>query len=168
MAKIKKRKLRWAASQSPQVVGYKLYWEEGGQVTYNSICANLGNIIEVVIPDGVENFSLKPDSGTIEFGITAVDELGNESDMITVSAPYQFNVPHAPGEIWLEGQKKGSAKEPKDEDIVDSDPLAFLVQEFDDEDEARVHRLTDNISGSRSSNNQQSIEAELKQQIERL
>lgn len=150
MAKIKKRKLRWAASQSPQVVGYKLYWEEGGQVTYHSLCANLGNITEVVLPDGVENFSMKPDSGAIELGITAVDELGNESDMITVSAPYQFNVPHAPDEIWFEGQQgqegqeKDSEKESKDEDI-DSDPLAFLTHEFDDEDEVRVHRLTDNI-----------------------
>lgn len=100
MAKIMKRKLHWKASESPQVIGYKLYWSEGGRVGYTSQCAALDNVTEVLLPDDVAEFS--PGGGSIEFGITAVDALGNESDMITFSAEYQFNVPKAPQEVVME------------------------------------------------------------------
>ena len=100
MAKLKKRKLRWHASSSPQVIGYKLYWAERGDVNYNSNQALLGNVTEIVLPDDVDSF--KPGDGQIEFGITSVDELGNESDMITLKAPYQFSVPKAPQDLEME------------------------------------------------------------------
>jgi hypothetical protein len=90
VAKIKKRKLKWIASGSSQVVGYKLYWSENGAVNYDSKCLGLGNVTEIVLPDDVD------------FAITAVDELGNESDMITLKAPYQFNVPKAPEDLYLQ------------------------------------------------------------------
>ena len=100
MAKLKKRILRWRASSSPQVIGYKLYWLEGGNVDYNSNQALLGNVTEIVLPDDVESFN--PCDGNIEFGITSIDELGNESDIITLKAPYQFSVPNAPTNLKLE------------------------------------------------------------------
>ena len=100
MAKIKKRKLKWIASDSSQVVGYKLYWSENGAVNYYSKCVNLGNVTEIVLPDDVDSFM--PGGGPVEFAITAVDELGNESDMITLKAPYQFNVPKAPEDMYLQ------------------------------------------------------------------
>jgi hypothetical protein len=100
MAKIKKRRLHWRASLSAQVVGYKLYWSDGGHVDYDSPSATLGNVTEVLLPDGVDGFC--PGQGPVEFGITAMDELGNESDMITFSAAYQFNVPQAPQELMMD------------------------------------------------------------------
>ena len=100
MAKIKRRKLKWIASDSSQVVGYKLYWSENGGVNYDSQCAILGNITELILPDDVKSFT--PNGGPIEFGITALDELGNESDMITVKAPYQFIVPKAPEDLYMQ------------------------------------------------------------------
>lgn len=100
MAKMKRRRLSWKASESPQVVGYKLYWSEGGDVTYDSKSIKLGNVTAVILPDQVASF--KPGNGPLEIGLTAVDELGNESDMITVSAPYQFSVPEAPGGLKIE------------------------------------------------------------------
>ena len=100
MAKIKRRKLKWIQSDSAQVVGYKLYWSENGAVDYDSQCAVLGNVTEIILPDGVSSFT--PNGGPIEFGITALDELGNESDMITVKAPYQFNVPKAPEDLYIQ------------------------------------------------------------------
>jgi hypothetical protein len=36
------------------------------------------------------------------FGLTALDELGNESDIITLDVPYQFNVPKMPEDLWIE------------------------------------------------------------------
>ena len=100
MAKIKRRKLKWIASGSSQVVGYKLYWSENGAVEYDSQCAILGNVTEIILPDDVNSFI--PNGGPIEFGITALDELGNESDMITLKAPYQFNVPKAPEDLYMQ------------------------------------------------------------------
>ncbi len=100
MAKLKKRKLRWYTSSSPQVIGYKLYWSEEGDVNYDSNHALLGNVTEIILPDDVDSF--KPGDGQIEFGITSIDELGNESDMITLKAPYQFSVPKAPQDLKME------------------------------------------------------------------
>ena len=100
MAKIKKRKLVWKPSTSAQVVGYKLYWSEGGKVDYQCPSAKLGNVNEVVLPDDVEGFDKV--KGSVELGITAVDELGNESDLVILKTPYQFNVPQAPSEVWIE------------------------------------------------------------------
>ena len=100
MAKIKKRRLKWTASDSAQVVGYKLYWSENGEINYDSKCVALGNITELILPDGVDSFV--PNGGPIVFGITALDELGNESDMTTLVAPYQFNIPKAPDDLYLQ------------------------------------------------------------------
>jgi len=100
MAKIKRRRLKWVASSSPQVVGYKLYWSENGELNYDSQWVMLGNVTEVVLPDDVKPFT--PNGGPIELGVTAVDELGNESDMVTMTAPYQFNVPKAPDDLYLQ------------------------------------------------------------------
>ena len=100
MAKIKKRRLKWTASDSAQVVGYKLYWSENGEVNYDSKCVALGNITELILPDDVDSFV--PTGGPVVFGITALDELGNESDMTTLVAPYQFNIPKAPDDLYLQ------------------------------------------------------------------
>lgn len=100
MAKIKKRNLCWTASDSSQVVGYKLYWSEDSVPDYDSNCEMLGNVTEIILPDDVAAF--KPKSGPITFGVTAVDELGNESDMVTLAAPYQFNVPKAPADLHIQ------------------------------------------------------------------
>ena len=100
MAKMKKRRLSWRASHSSQVIGYKLYWAEGGGVNYDSKFADLGNITEIVLPDDVDAFT--PGNSPVEFGITAIDELGNESDMVTLFAPYQFSVPDAPKGLKME------------------------------------------------------------------
>ena len=100
MARIKKRKLHWKPSESAQVVGYKLYWSDDGKVDYDSPSEALGNVTEVLLPDGLEGFS--PVQGPVAFGITALDALGNESDMVTFCAEYQFNAPRAPQDLRLE------------------------------------------------------------------
>ena len=137
MAKIKKRKLGWAASTSPQVVGYKFYWAEGENVSYDSPSVILGNVTEIVLPDDVEGFN--PQSGPVEFGITALDELGNESDLVTFSAAYQFNIPKAPEDLWLEAMEEFHAPESESEDKEASRPITLYEkvtpqQETPDED----------------------------------
>jgi len=115
MAKIKRRRLKWIASSSSQVVGYKLYWSDSGEVNYYSKCVMLGNITEVVLPDDVNGFASC--GGPVEFGVTAVDELGNESDMVTLKAPYQFNVPKAPDDLYLQKLEDFCVTGPQDERV---------------------------------------------------
>jgi hypothetical protein len=60
----------------------------------------IGNVAEVVLPDGVPSFPIV--KGSIELGITAVNEIGNESDMVKFASPFQFSVPDAPTSPRLE------------------------------------------------------------------
>jgi len=134
MAKIKRRKLQWTASQSPQVAAYKLYWAQGETVNYESPCTTLGNVTEVVLPDDVEEF--KPEIGPVEFGVTAVDELGNESDLVTVSAPHQFNAPQAPGELWIEGPSESAPEPSKERETETETHISLLERTIKGEDQA--------------------------------
>ena len=125
MAKIKKRKLSWIASGSSQVIGYKLYWSENGSVNYDSKCEMLGNVTEIVLPDDVRSF--KPNGGPVRFGVTAVDELGNESDMITLKAPYQFRVPEPPDDLYLQKIDDYCITMVEDDEADEEEPI-HLVQ----------------------------------------
>jgi hypothetical protein len=109
MPKLKPRVLRWRASESAQVAFYKLYWSREGEVDYDSDHAAVGNVTEVLLPDGVAAFT--PGDGPVEFGLTAVDELGNESDMVRLKAPYQFSVPRPPAEFRIASPDSGAAGE---------------------------------------------------------
>ena len=137
MAKMKKRRLSWVASNSSQVVGYKLYWAVGGGVGYDSSCVRLNNVTEIVLPDDVESFT--PANGPIEFGITAIDELGNESDMATLFAPYQFSVPEAPQDLKMETMKEFVAIQQTRSPEAAEDPDAETAET--DEGENPVRKL---------------------------
>ena len=85
------------------MVGYKLYWSEDESVSYSSSSVKLGNVTEVVLPDDVK--AIADIDAPIEIGIAAIDEVGNESDLITLKMPFQFKVPQAPTDLRLEAQK---------------------------------------------------------------
>jgi len=91
MAKIHRYKWCWNASESETVIGYKLYWSAGMEISYDSQFTTVGNVTEVELPDRVA-FA----DGPVLFGITAIDEDGNESDMATIEEPYQVDVPNDP------------------------------------------------------------------------
>ena len=129
MAKMKKRKLCWKASESRQVVGYRLYWAEGGEVSYNSPFMALGNVTEVVLPDDVNGFSHK--NGPIKFGVAAVDELGNESDLATLKASYQFNIPLAPEEMWFENLDEFHTEGEESYNEKPQGPTTFFAKDGD-------------------------------------
>ena len=150
MAKIKKRRLRWTASDSAQVVGYKLYWSESSDVNYDSKCTTLGNITEIVLPDDVDSF--KPEGGPIVFGITALDELGNESDMTTLVAPYQFNVPKAPDDLYLQKLDDFGITSASDDDVD------YYLTSLQDDESVKVEpiRLAEAIESIRQGNTEPS------------
>ena len=91
MAMIRKCKLSWATSEADHVVGYRLYWAKGTSVGYDSECIEVGKVTEIAIPDGIT-----PCDGPVMFGITALDNEGNESDMTTIAEPFLIQVPEAP------------------------------------------------------------------------
>jgi hypothetical protein len=100
IAPVQKRKIHWNASNSPGVVGYKLYWVVGKGVNYDSDSAEVGNVTEVILPDAVPSFPVVGDK--IELGVVAVDRIGNESDMIKLYGPLGFNAPDAPTGLTVE------------------------------------------------------------------
>ena len=100
MARVRKRKVHWDASNGLGVVGYKLYWAVGKGVNYDSDFADLGNVTEVILPDDVPSFPI--DAGDIELAVVAVDHIGNESDMTKLYAPFGFTAPDAPTGLTLE------------------------------------------------------------------
>ena len=100
VAKVQKRKIHWNASNSPGVVGYKIYWAVGKGVNYDSDFAEVGNVTEVILPDEVPSFPIA--AGNIELGVVAVDHIGNESDMTKLYAPFGFSAPDAPTGLTVE------------------------------------------------------------------
>ena len=79
--RMKKKGLTWNASTSPDVSGYKIYWSKSGNVDYDSVHVELGNVTHVLLPDDIPSF---PVTERIEIGITTVSLKGNESDMLRV------------------------------------------------------------------------------------
>lgn len=94
MAKIVKRTISFSPSGAPDLIGYKLYWSTDTPVDYTSANADIGNKTTIIIPDDVSNFPLV--EAQVNIGITAIDDMGNESDMATTTAPFDFDAPDAP------------------------------------------------------------------------
>ena len=92
--KDRRARVRWNASASPNVVGYKLYWAIGGGVNYDSDFAEVGNVTEVILPDDIPSFSILPIN--IEIGVTAVNKMRRESDMAKYTVIFKFTIPDFP------------------------------------------------------------------------
>jgi len=94
VGRVKKKRVRWHPSPSPDVSNYRLYWSKYGEVNYTSDHAELGKVTEVILPDDVPSFPLE--AGHMELGVTAINRFGNESHMIKLRAYFDFTVPDAP------------------------------------------------------------------------
>jgi len=104
MAKIKSRSINFQESISPDVVGYKLYYEEDPtEVTYDSPSVDLDYTVSggIVSADLNDNNITEAIDGIYNVGVVAVDDYGNESDMSKGSLPLDNQAPTAPGAITL-------------------------------------------------------------------
>lgn len=99
MAKVRKCKLRWKASGSPHVVGYKIYWSKSDRLSYDCKCVEVGNVTEAYLPDLLKDTHLAGEP--VMLGITAVDRYGNESDMATLAEPYRVTILPPPKDFVL-------------------------------------------------------------------
>jgi hypothetical protein len=95
----RKKKITWDPVDGSDVANYKLYWAVGGGVDYDSDCAEVGNVAEVMLPDDIPSFPHVADD--VEIGVTAVSHKGNESDMSVFSAPFDFTAPPAPQNLMV-------------------------------------------------------------------
>jgi hypothetical protein len=100
MGRVTKRKLSWEASPSAAVKGYRVYWEAGKRVDYDSTFADVGEVTVLVLPDDIPSFPLV--TGQMEIGITCLSRSGNESDMRVLSVFVDFARPDVPVNVKLE------------------------------------------------------------------
>ena len=98
MGKIRKRTVRW--EPSADAAKYRLYWSTQGPVVHESDFVEIENKTQVVLPDEVPSFPKI--AGEIELGITAVNAVGNESDITRVRAYVDFTMPEAPKGLTVE------------------------------------------------------------------
>jgi len=100
MAKVKSVQLSFPPSESPDVVGYKLYMVEAPAVVdYDSPSYDLGDntSIDLATLDGMTS-----QDGVYNLGLTAVDDAGNESSMSLLNdVPLDFMAPNPPGAMLI-------------------------------------------------------------------
>jgi hypothetical protein len=98
--RVRRRKISWDLSPSPDVIGYRVYWAVNERVSYHSEFADVGLVTAIVLPDDVPSF--RRVTGQVEIGITAVSRSGNESDMGIVEAFFDFTRPGMPLHLRIE------------------------------------------------------------------
>ena len=99
MAKVKTKKLTWTDSTAQDVVGYNVYWnrEADGNPDYTDTPVSVTGT-GVFIPDDIPSFPLEDIS--FIFGVSAIDDAGNESDIaLTGAVPLDFIAPDAPTNV---------------------------------------------------------------------
>jgi hypothetical protein len=99
------------------------------------------------------------------FGITALDELGNESDMTPLVAPYQFNVPKALEDLYLQ-KLDNFGITPHRDDNVDYYLTSLQGDESEEVEPIRLVRAFESIRRGNADRSEASFEsAEKKQRV---
>jgi hypothetical protein len=98
MAKTREYQISWTLSASTDVVGYKIYYvPEEEELNYGSPSVTVENVNTVIIPTDVPEFP-KID-GNYTIGLSALDDSGNESDIVSKTVPFDLVAPSAPSEL---------------------------------------------------------------------
>ena len=98
MGRVRKRTVRWEPSADAKK--YRLYWSTQGPVGYEADFVEVENKTMVILPDEVPSFPRIAEN--VELGITAVNEVGNESDLTIARVYVNFTVPEAPKVLTVE------------------------------------------------------------------
>lgn len=97
MPKIKKKRIWWDDVIGPDVVGYHVYVAPQGiefdyAMPHTEVAAG---DTEIIAPDGFPEGMFDLDVN-YSVWITTVDDMGNESDPLLLTAPFDFVAPPAP------------------------------------------------------------------------
>lgn len=100
MPKVKNLILKFQASGSPDVAGYRLYMaEQPNALDYTAPAWDIGPVTEIDI-SSLSGMTTK--SGIYNIGVVAVDKAGNESSMsIAEGVVLDFVAPDPPGTIEI-------------------------------------------------------------------
>lgn len=126
MARIRRCKLFWAASQADDITSYRIYWANGQTVGYDDNFIDVGLVTEIQIPEHITHVG-----GPVMFGITALDKDGNESDMTTVAEPFQVEIPQAPQRFRLSPADEYLLVEPPEVDVLEPELIRSLVEQLE-------------------------------------
>lgn len=96
---IKPKTMSWGAPPDPDVVGFIVRWAiPPTAVEYNPEVNpgfNVGMVTQVALPlPGMPNID-----GELTIGLTAVDDVGNESDPAEITFPFDFIAPSPPTDL---------------------------------------------------------------------
>lgn len=101
MAQLKSKIFRFTPSTSPDVVGYRVYVDLPGAVSYGSPSAEVGDLTPAT--DGKIEVDLagldvtRTKDGVYDIAVAALDDAGNESDLAVLSdVTLDFIAPDAP------------------------------------------------------------------------
>jgi len=139
MAKIRKYKLSWEASDSQKITGYKLYWSMTEEVSYDSKFIDVGDATEIILPSDIIL-----SGGPVMIGIAAIDKDGNESDITTLAEPYQFYFPEAPVGLSLIPLDDFSLVEPAEQDFMELPKLDEVFPEHNDNGDPLAEAIESN------------------------
>lgn len=103
MAKAPQTRITWKASRSRRIVGYKLYWTKGETLNYHPKCAEIGNVNEILLPDDLAPYNIE--QGPLKFGLTAINQEGNESDILTIGSLHLLHPPAQSKEWKIPAEK---------------------------------------------------------------
>ena len=128
MARLRKYRLVWAASDTEDIVGYKLYWNHGPAVDYECDAIEVGNVTEIAIPE-FAYLSEKP----VMLGITALDREGNESDMTTLPEPFHLRTPQPPRNLCLDPVDEFVCSEVPVHEVIEPEAIQHLIDQLEDD-----------------------------------
>ena len=104
MAVVRKKRVRWDADpNTPDIIAHKVYVaKEADVLDYASPNVQVTMPqTEIILPDAYPPGTFDEDVN-YQVGISAVDDVGNESNIVIVTAPFDFIAPGAPSNIVVE------------------------------------------------------------------
>lgn len=103
MAVIKKKRVKWTAAPDADVVAHRVRVEHESEPLDNlSLFVEIPMpTCEVILPDAFPAGTFAAE-GNYNLGICAVDDVGNEGDIIMVASPFDFVAPGVPTLIVVE------------------------------------------------------------------
>ena len=106
MARVGEKFLYWDASTASDVVGYRVYAADSSEILdYDTPYVDVGNVTMVNLGElANEGFAPLMDAdGMFDLGISALDDMGNESHITVVeNVPLDFVPPAAPTNPYVD------------------------------------------------------------------
>lgn len=104
MAIVKKKRITWDGSPDADVVAHRIYVVKEGETLQQGISPSTAvdmPTLEIILPDAFPPGTFDMDVN-YQVAISAVDDVGNESDAVVVSHPFDFIAPAPPSNISVE------------------------------------------------------------------